>query len=128
MDSATPSCCGSLILLLSPAKTLDFETILPAYLTGALGPTRPICAPHKTVALVEALRAMPEDELGARLKVSPALAALNARRFRAFDAGVTGRSALFAFNGDAYKVTALLLCKICPSNQYHSRSCFSFLI
>ena len=101
--SATNS--HSLLLLLSPAKTLDFKTPLPVVALG-LSPTVPACAPHKTELLVNALAAMTEEELGARLKISPTLAALNAHRFKNFAASATERLSLYAYNGDVFQVRA----------------------
>ena len=91
-----------MLFVISPAKTLDFESPLPAALPPA---TR---AEFGTDAgrLVRTLRELDAAEIAGLMQVSPALAELNAGRYRAFRtrAATTGaRQALLAFRGDVYQ-------------------------
>jgi hypothetical protein len=84
-----------MIAVLSPAKTLDYESALPD-----VAPTLPRFAAEAEV-LAKAASHLTQKKLTALMSISPALAKLNADRFRAFaDAQV--RPALFAFAGDVY--------------------------
>ena len=82
-----------MIATLSPAKTLDYETPLPP-----LTPTRPRFA-AEAETLAKAASHLTQKKLAALMKISPALAKLNADRFRDF-ADAPERPALFAFAGD----------------------------
>ena len=84
-----------MIATLSPAKTLDYQTPLPA-----LTPTRPRFA-DEAATLAKAASHLSQKKLAALMKISPALAKLNADRFRDF-ATAPERPALFAFAGDVY--------------------------
>ena len=84
-----------MIATLSPAKTLDYQTPLPA-----LTPTRPRFADEAAV-LAKAASHLSQKKLAALMKISPTLAKLNADRFRDF-ATAPERPALFAFAGDVY--------------------------
>ena len=84
-----------MIATLSPAKTLDYQTPLPA-----LTPTRPRFA-DEAATLAKAASHLSQKKLAALMKISPALAKLNADRFRNF-ATAPERPALFAFAGDVY--------------------------
>ena len=84
-----------MIAVLSPAKTLDFDTPLPP-----LEPTRPRFA-DEAATLAHAASRLPQKRLRELMHISPALAKLNADRFRDFDA-LPERPALFAFAGDVY--------------------------
>ena len=89
-----------MVVLLSSAKTLDFEspwrapqTSPPEFLEDAR-------------ALIAALRARTPAQLGTLLGVSPKLAALNAQRNRQLSLPFTERNArpaLFAYQGDVYR-------------------------
>ena len=89
-----------MLLLLSPAKTLDLETVREV---PALTQPRLLAAAQ---TLVEELRTVAISELQGLMKVSPAIAALNHRRFgdfhTPFDAD-NARPALLAFRGDVYR-------------------------
>ena len=89
-----------MLLLLSPAKTLDLDTVYP---TPAL--TQPRLLDHSEV-LVEHLRDASTAQLQQLMKVSEAIATLNVQRFGAFhtpfDAD-NARPALLAFRGDVYR-------------------------
>ncbi len=89
-----------MILLLSPAKSLDFESPLPARQA-----TRPVFLDQSQL-LVERLRQFSPAELAALMDISDPLAAMNAARYAEwklpFAAG-KARQAVLAFNGDVYE-------------------------
>lgn len=84
-----------MIAVLSPAKTLDYESALPD-----LQPTRPRFA-DEAATLAAAASHLTQKKLGELMHISPALAKLNADRFRDF-ADAPERPAMFAFDGDVY--------------------------
>jgi len=83
------------IAVLSPAKTLDYETPLPP-----LEPTRPRLA-EQARTLAAAASHLTQKRLAELMHISPALAKLNADRFKGFD-DAPERPAMFAFAGDVY--------------------------
>ena len=84
-----------MIAVISPAKTLDYQSPLPD-----LTPTAPHFA-TEALTLAAAAAKLGEDKLASLMRISPALAQLNAERFRDF-ATAPERPALFAFAGDVY--------------------------
>lgn len=84
-----------MIAVLSPAKTLDYETPLPD-----LGSTRPRFD-SEAATLAAAASHLTQKRLSELMKISPALAKLNADRFRDFP-DAPERPAMFAFAGDVY--------------------------
>lgn len=84
-----------MIAVISPAKTLDYESPLP--------PPTPTSPRFRTEAetLARAAARLSHKKLGALMKISPALAKLNAGRFAGF-ADAPERPAMFAFAGDVY--------------------------
>jgi cytoplasmic iron level regulating protein YaaA (DUF328/UPF0246 family) len=90
-----------MLLLISPAKALDFETPLPAL-------PLPLTQPDfldEAAELVDLLRPLSPAEIASLMSVSDKLAALNVARFADWSRPFTGdnaRPALFAFDGDAY--------------------------
>ena len=84
-----------MIAVLSPAKTLDYETPLPD-----LGSTRPRFD-SEAATLAAAASHLTQKRLSDLMKISPALAKLNADRFRDFPEAPE-RPAMFAFAGDVY--------------------------
>jgi cytoplasmic iron level regulating protein YaaA (DUF328/UPF0246 family) len=84
-----------MIVLLSPAKTLDFDRVLPP-----LNATTPDFA-DEARDLARAAADLSPQHLADLMHISPRLADLNATRFRDFDA-LPQRPALFAFAGDVY--------------------------
>lgn len=89
-----------MLLVISPAKTLDFER--PHTRVKATQPD----FLDRSAALIDTLRQHSEADLGALMKISPALAALNADRFRTWRTPFTtanARPALHAFRGDVYQ-------------------------
>ena len=84
-----------MIAVLSPAKTLDYESPIPD-----LAPTRPRFA-KEAQTLAAAASHLTQKKLSELMHISPALAKLNADRFRNF-ADAPERPAIFAFDGDVY--------------------------
>ena len=88
------------LLLLSPAKTLSFETALSPAL-AKVAPTAPAMLRQAGV-LSKQLGQLSKSELKKLFGVSDSLAALNHARFADFDAQPS-RMAIGAFTGQAYK-------------------------
>ena len=84
-----------MIALLSPAKTLDFESTLPPLVA-----TTPHFA-EEARRLAKSAAGLTHKRLSELMHISPRLAKLNAERFRDF-ADLPERQALFAFAGDVY--------------------------
>ena len=84
-----------MIAILSPAKTLDYDSPLPD-----VTPTAPRFAAEASTLAAAASR-LTQTKLRELMHISPALAKLNADRFRDF-ADAPERPALFAFAGDVY--------------------------
>jgi hypothetical protein len=84
-----------MIAVLSPAKTLDYESPIPD-----LAPTRPRFA-KEAQTLAAAASHLTQKKLSELMHISPALAKLNADRFRDFPEAPE-RPAIFAFDGDVY--------------------------
>ncbi len=84
-----------MIVLLSPAKTLDFERALPP-----LAVTTPHFA-DEARGLAKSAANLSQKRLAELMHISPRLAKLNADRFRNF-AELPERQALYAFAGDVY--------------------------
>lgn len=88
-----------MITLLSPAKTLDFETkattsnySIPALLT-------------ESKQLIQALKKLKPSDISELMGVSDTISTLNAKRFKAFKTPFTqenAKQALLAFKGDVY--------------------------
>jgi cytoplasmic iron level regulating protein YaaA (DUF328/UPF0246 family) len=86
-----------MILVISPAKSLDFTPV-----DGA--PATAPAFPRETAALVRLARRQKRAGLRQLMGISEKLAELNAQRFKAFDlkADGAGLQAAFAFDGDVY--------------------------
>lgn len=91
---------GAPLILLSPAKTLNFDVALPPALAAAT-PTHCRFLPRVS-ELVDATAALSRAQLKSTMRLSDTLAALNHERFRTFDEQ-PARVALAAFEGAAYK-------------------------
>jgi uncharacterized protein len=92
-----------MLYLLSPAKTLDYETRVPAVV--ARKASEPLFA-AEAAELIEVLKTRSVEQIAALMDLSPALAELNAARYAAWQATATpanSRPALRAFNGDVYE-------------------------
>ena len=84
-----------MLAVLSPAKTLDEETPVPR-----LAVTDPMFA-DEAATLAKAAAKLRPSALGKLMHISPALATLNAERFRSFGEN-PGRPAIRMFDGDVY--------------------------
>ena len=88
-----------MLTLLSPAKTLDYETPIP---TTEL--TKPLLLKDSAV-LADIMKTKSASELQSMMKISSALAELNVDRFQSWKKShtpKTSRQAIFAFKGDVY--------------------------
>lgn len=88
-----------MLLVLSPSKTLDFDTPPPTE-----DHTEPEFLAEAEI-LAEQLKGFSEDELAQLMGISDKLAALNHQRFRDWATPFTlenAKQALFAFKGDVY--------------------------
>jgi uncharacterized protein len=91
-----------MLLLISPAKSLDYETPLPAAVHRKA--TEPAYA-AQAEALITILRRKSRDQVAALMGLSEALAALNVERYAAWRPEPlpgTTRPAALAFDGDVY--------------------------
>ena len=91
----------TVLFLLSPAKSLDYDTPLPAGLPHTL----PAFVPHAQ-RLIAVLREKSPQEVAALMSISDPLAALNVARYAAWQPRFTAanaRQAVMAFNGDVYE-------------------------
>lgn len=89
-----------MLLVLSPSKTLDFES-KPRIATHSLPDML-----KESQALVKELRAYTPKKLSVLMGISDKLAALNARRYKDFSTPFTlanAKQALLAFKGDVYE-------------------------
>lgn len=84
-----------MIILISPAKSLDFESPAPS------GITSEAAFPDKTNALVSALSRFSGPKLKTIMPVSDNLIALNRKRYKNFHEQPE-KQAIFAYNGDVY--------------------------
>lgn len=88
-----------MLTLLSPAKTLDFET--PAITEKTSQPA----FLEQSADLVDVLKQFSPDELGKLMKLSPKLSQLNIERFQQWTLPFTkenAKAAVLAFKGDVY--------------------------
>ncbi len=89
-----------MFVVLSPAKTLDFESPVPPLPAH----TKPRFL-DDSEALVEGLRQRSASDLSKLMKVSAKIAELNVKRFADWQRDMRGeaaRAAVFAFRGDTY--------------------------
>ncbi|HVK44651.1 MAG TPA: peroxide stress protein YaaA [Micropruina sp.] len=89
-----------MLALLSPAKSLDYESPLPTRKRS-----EPRLLDHSQ-RLIELMRAKSTSEIAGMMKISDELAALNAQRYAAFSLPFTPRNArpaVLAFAGDVYQ-------------------------
>jgi len=90
-----------MLFLLSPAKSLDYETPLPDGLPHTLP-----SFPAQTRALIEVLRGLSPQQVASLMDISDPLAALNVGRYAAWSPKYSARNArqaVLAFNGDVYE-------------------------
>ena len=89
-----------MLIVVSPAKTLDYETKLP---------TRKVSQPQlldQSQELIELMRTCTAGDLSALMNVSDKIAELNVQRFADWQQPFTtdnARAAMFAFKGDVYE-------------------------
>ena len=91
----------TVLFLLSPAKSLDYDTPLPAGLPHTL----PAFVPDAQ-RLIAVLREKSPQEVAALMSISDPLAALNVARYATWQPRFTAanaRQAVMAFNGDVYE-------------------------
>lgn len=89
-----------MLILLSPAKTLDFETSLPP-----IDLSQPALE-DQALPLIKRARELSASSLSSLMGISDKLAQLNAERFKAWQPGAgypVARPAILAFNGDVYE-------------------------
>jgi uncharacterized protein len=88
-----------MLTLISPAKTLNWESTVPTE-----DFTKPVFT-DKSAALIEVLKEIPADDLSKLMDISPALATLNADRYKSWKKNHSiknSRPAIFTFDGDVY--------------------------
>lgn len=91
-----------MLFLLSPAKTLDYDTATPPEIEAMA--TRPAFV-DEAAALIDVLRTKAPTEVAELMSLSDALAALNVARYGAWRRTFTARNskpAALAFAGDVY--------------------------
>lgn len=89
-----------MLLLLSPAKRLDYQSEIPAGL-----PSSQLRFSAQSSRLITALRTLPTSGVAQLMSLSAPLAELNAARYRDWTAHATpanARQAILAFAGDVY--------------------------
>jgi cytoplasmic iron level regulating protein YaaA (DUF328/UPF0246 family) len=89
-----------MLIVISPAKTLDFESPLPTKKS-----TQPDLL-ERSAVLAERMRKLSKAKLAALMGLSDTLAAENVRRYKAWSRPFTpenARPAVFAFRGDVYQ-------------------------
>ena len=89
-----------MLIVLSPAKTLDFESPIKANKT-----TEPDFI-ARSAELVATLRTMPPAQIGSLMSISDNLAQLNVARYASWSKKFTtdnSRPAMLAFDGDVYE-------------------------
>ena len=91
-----------MLFLLSPAKSLNFESPVPASVLKKA--TEPLFT-AQAAQLIKLLKKKSSRELAALMDLSPALASLNVERYAAWSAQAltpASKPALLAFDGDVY--------------------------
>ena len=91
-----------MLFLLSPAKSLDYDTPVPAAVREAA--TTPQFLPE-SARLMALLKTKTADDIAELMDLSEALAELNVARYQAWSSRNTARNsrpAVLAFNGDVY--------------------------
>lgn len=89
-----------MLFLLSPAKKLDYDSVLTVQTH-----TQPLFI-KQAAQLIKVLKNLSPKEVGELMDLSPALSNLNAERYAAWKTSFTqdnARQAILAFNGDVYE-------------------------
>lgn len=90
-----------MLFLLSPAKSLDYDTPISPQLPHTLPQFLP-----QSQALIDVLRTQAPQDIASLMSISDKLAALNVARYAAWSPEFTAhnaRQAVLAFNGDVYE-------------------------
>ena len=91
-----------MLFLLSPAKSLDYETAAPAEVLAQASEPQFL---RQSSELIKLMRGYSAADIGALMDLSPALSTLNARRYKAWRQKATpgnSKPAVLAFDGDVY--------------------------
>jgi cytoplasmic iron level regulating protein YaaA (DUF328/UPF0246 family) len=98
-----------MLLLLSPAKSLDYESPLPEPVLAARAALKPAATSPQYTAqaaeLIALLRTKTVADVAQLMHLSEDLAQLNVKRYKAWSTRATERNsrpAMWAFNGDVY--------------------------
>ena len=89
-----------MLFLLSPAKSLDYDT--PPHITTH---TQPLFT-RQSAALIDVLKTRSSQDISSLMKLSDALSGLNVARYQAWSKKFTvknAKQAVLAFNGDVYE-------------------------
>ena len=92
----------AMLYLLSPAKSLDYDTAVPARVARAATEPQFVA---RSAELIDTLRRRSAAEIAALMDLSEALAALNVGRYKAWSptfTAVNSKPAVLAFDGDVY--------------------------
>jgi uncharacterized protein len=92
-----------MLFLISPAKTLDYETPVPEAVNALA--TRPMFV-KEAAALIDVLKTKSAQEIASLMDLSDPLAQLNVARYGAWSTRFTdhnSKPAVLAFNGDVYE-------------------------
>ncbi|HET9645568.1 MAG TPA: peroxide stress protein YaaA [Burkholderiaceae bacterium] len=92
-----------MLLLLSPAKTLDYETPVPAEVLARSQEPRYAA---RSAELIRVLKKLSPEDVAGLMHLSPALAQLNVDRYRKWRRSFgpsNSKPAALAFNGDVYE-------------------------
>lgn len=95
-----------MLALLSPAKSLDYESPLPDYLNGIPGYLNHPIFSAQSAQLIDIARRMSVQQIADLMQISPKLAEQNAQRFEQWSMDYPAhqiRAAILAFNGDVYE-------------------------
>ena len=89
-----------MLMLISPAKSLDFEQVAPVehFTTPRLT--------ENSHQLIKGLQKLTPNDIGQLMKISPALSDLNFERFQVWQPNFSlkeSKQALFAFTGEVYR-------------------------
>lgn len=87
-----------MLILLSPAKTLDFETTVPSFAQSMHQPS----FLKQSKDLIKHLKELDSPQLAKLMKLSDKLAQLNVDRYQSWK-GQGQRPALYTFKGDVYQ-------------------------
>ena len=87
-----------MLILLSPAKTLDFESAIPSFASSTQAPS----FLGGSRELIQTLREYSEIDLSKLMGLSDKLSKLNVERYQTWT-GEGERPALYAFKGDVYQ-------------------------